>query len=92
MSNGDNFPTNNEYASVDVQAIANLGSSVMIQQQQQQQQLYRSLKQQHRQHTYNLGNYFPRVASEPPTRKSYRPQREVKVGYGVALRFFSGLS
>lgn len=21
--------------------------------------------------TYNLGNYFPRVASEPPTRKSY---------------------
>jgi hypothetical protein len=86
-----------EYASVDIQNLAGHDNGnnssprfiVVNQQQQQQQQGGKPQLCVVRSNNpgapvYNLGNYFPRVASEPPTRKSYHTSprdRDMKVRY-----------
>ena len=87
-----NLAGNNDNGNSPRFIVVNQQQQQMQQQQQQQQQL---LQQQGGKPqlcvvrsnnvgapVYNLGNYFPRVASEPPTRKSYHTSprdRDMKV-------------
>ena len=76
------LPSGSEYASVDVQDITQHGldgNYRSLQQPHLQNQIRvhtkpKPSKVSQQQAIYNLGNYFPRISSEPPQRKQYREQ------------------